>query len=321
MTNPKSADDGNTLVFASGLRFPRFFPGPMEGVMTPLFCRAFHHLHLTDGWLTAYYRVTTNVPKDARLKKFLQPYMENDLPVIVQLMGNQAPLLAKTAERMVHLGAKGINLNFACPSKQVVKSGAGGALLRDIPLMIKILTHVKNALPEISLSVKLRCGFENWRESEKIIPVLAGTGVLDFIGIHFRTVTENYLPLASGSERLKRVVALAHKIPVIGSGNVFSQKDAENFLESGCAGVMVARGILHDPFLISRLRDMGNSLLPPEKGRKYFFRTLQNIAASDEKLYSRAKFLEYAAMIWGCESKLFTTLKNLNSNDLRNFSI
>ena len=76
----------NTLLFSSGLKFPCFFPGPMEGVMTPLFCRAFHHLQLTDGWLTPYYRVTTNVPKDAKLEKFIQPYMENNLPVIVQLV-------------------------------------------------------------------------------------------------------------------------------------------------------------------------------------------------------------------------------------------
>ncbi len=313
------ADEKNTLVFASGLEFPRFFPGPMEGVMTPLFCRAFEHLHLTGGWLTAYYRVTTNVPKVAGLKKFLQPYMENELPVIVQLMGTDASLLAKVAERMVLSGAKGINLNFACPSKQVVKSGAGGTLLRNIPLMVEILHCIKNALPEISLSAKLRCGFEDWHESENIIPALAEAGRLDFIGVHFRTVKENYSPVPAGTERLKRLVALAGKVPVIASGDVFSEKDALHFLELGCAGAMVARGVLRDPFLLHNLQYPGRNKLSVEKGRQYFFRTLQETAKLDEKLRSRAKFLEYAAMMWGVDSKQFSALKVLNHKELLDF--
>jgi tRNA-dihydrouridine synthase C len=293
----------------------------MEGVMTPLFCRAFHHLHLTEGWLTPYYRVTTNVPKDAKLKKFIQPYMENNLPVIVQLMGTDASLLTKVAERMVLLGAKGININFSCPSKQVLKSKAGGALLRDIPLMMKILHSIKNALPETSLSVKIRCGFEDWRESENIITSFIKTASLDFIGVHFRTVKENYSPVPPGIKRLKHIVALAGKVPIIGSGDVFSKEDAQNFLKLGCAGAMIARGVLRNPFLIHNLQQTEKNKLSSEKGRQYFFKTLQKIAESDERLYSRAKFLEYAAMMWGANSKQFSALKELKAKEFLNFKI
>ena len=311
----------NTLVFSSGLEFPRFFPGPMEGVMTPLFCRAFHQLHLTQGWLTPYYRVTTAVPKDSKLKKFIQPYMENDLPVIVQLMGTDACLLTKVAERMISLGAKGINLNFACPSKQVIKSRAGGALLRDIPLMVEILKSIQNALPKISLSVKIRCGFEDWRESENIIPALIETAALDFIGVHFRTVKENYSTIKGGIERLKRVLFLAGKVSVIGSGDVFSNEDAQKLLDLGCAGAMVARGILRNPFLIHNLQQTEKDTLSSENGRQRFFTTLQEIAKTDEKLYSRAKFLEYAAMIWGTDSKQFSAIKLQQNRDILNFTV
>jgi tRNA-dihydrouridine synthase C len=308
----------NTLVFSSGLKFPRFFPGPMEGVMVPLFCQAFHLLHLTEGWLTPFYRVTTNVPRDAKLKTFIQPYMENNLPVIVQLMGTDASLLAKVAERMVFLGAKGINLNFACPSRQVLKSGTGGALLQDIPLMLEILHRIKNTLPETSLSAKIRCGFADWRESENIIPALTGTGYLDFIGVHFRTVKENYSPVPLRGERLKHIVALAGKVPVIGSGDVFSQEDAQKILELGCAGVMVARGVLRNPFLIHNLQQTEKKL-SSEEGRQYFFKTLQKIAEADEKLYSRNKFLEYATMMWGANSKQFSKIKKLSAKELLDF--
>lgn len=309
----------NTLVFSSGLKFPRFFPGPMEGVMTPLFCRAFHQLHLTDGWLTPYYRVTTNVPKDGKLKKFLHPFTENNLPVIVQLMGTDALLLTKVAERMVLLGAQGINLNFACPSRQVIRSGSGGAMLQDIPLMLEILKSIKNTLPKISLSAKIRCGYADWRESEDIIPALVETKVLDFIGVHFRTVKENYSTIPMGVERLKSIVALADKVPVIGSGDVFSLEEAKQILRFGCAGAMVARGMLRNPFLIHNLQHAEKNTLPLEESRQHFFKTLQEIAQSDEKFYSRAKFLEYAAMMWGAKSKQFSIIKQLNNKDLLYF--
>ena len=311
----------NTLVFSSGLKFPRFFPGPMEGVMTPLFCRTFHHLHLTAGWLTPYYRVTTNLPRDKKLKKFIQPYMENGLPVIVQLMGTNASLLTEVAERMVILGAKGINLNFACPSKQVLKSKAGGALLQNIPLMVEILHSIKNVLPEVSLSVKIRCGFENWQESENIIPALIETTSLDFIGVHFRTVKENYSFVPQGVERLKRIVALANNVPIIGSGDVFTDEDAQNLLKLGCAGAMIARGVLRNPFLVHNLQQTEKNILSSEKGRQCFFKTLQKTAEYDKTLYSRAKFIEYASMMWGVNSKQFSTLKELNDKELLDFKI
>lgn len=286
--------------------------------MTPLFCRAFHQLHLTEGWITPYYRISTAVPKDPKLKKFISPYMEENLPVIVQLMGTDASLLAKVAVRVIKLGAKGINLNFACPSKQVVRSGAGGALLLDIPLMVKIIKSIQNALPEVSLSVKIRCGFKDWQESESIIPALLEAGRLDFIGVHFRTVEENYSPVKGGTERLKRITALTGEVPVIGSGDVFSTEDARKLLESGCTGAMATRGILRNPFLINNLQ---HAVSAPMDGRQRFFKALQEAAGKDRSLYSRAKFLEYAAMMWGTSSKQFSEIKLLQDEEMVNFNI
>lgn len=314
-----AAGSNNFIVFKSGLKFPRFFPGPMEGVMTPLFCRAFQQLHLTTGWLTPYYRITTHVPKPARLKKFLQPYLEGDLPVIVQLLGTDAGLQAAAAARMLDCGARGINLNFACPSRQVLRSGAGGAMLRDPELMAQILTEIKNALPDISLSVKIRCGFENWQECEKIVPALAETGIPDFIAAHFRTVKENYAAVTGGLARLRRIVRLAGTVPVIGSGDVFSGADARKMLETGCAGVMAARGILRDPFLIHNLQQPGKRRPAAEKGRQYFFRALQETAKEHPEFFSRSKFLEYAAMMWGKDSPQFAQLLTSRAGELPDF--
>ncbi|MFA6714573.1 MAG: tRNA-dihydrouridine synthase family protein [Victivallaceae bacterium] len=311
--------DSNFVVFKSGLEFPRFFPGPMEGVMTLLFCRVFHKLNLTRAWLTPYYRITTSIPKPAKLQKFLQPYMEAGLPVIAQLMGTDAVLLAGAAGQMINCGARGINLNFACPSRQVLKSGAGGAMLRDIDLMTGILSEIKNTLPDTSISVKIRCGFEDRRESEKIVPALTSTGILDFIGVHFRTVEENYAAVPDGLERLRRITALAGTVPVIGSGDVFLCTDAQKILETGCAGAMIARGILQNPFLIQNLQKPEKHRITAEKGRQCFFKTLQETAKENPDFFKRSKFLEYATMMWGKSSPQFAEFITLSDREMLDF--
>jgi len=120
---------------------------------------------------------------------------------------------------------------------------------------------------------------------------------------------------------LKRVLFLAGKVSVIGSGDVFSNEDAQKLLDLGCAGAMVARGILRNPFLIHNLQQTEKDTLSSENGRQRFFTTLQEIAKTDEKLYSRAKFLEYAAMIWGTDSKQFSAIKLQQNRDILNFTV
>ena len=312
----------NTITFASGLEFPRFFPGPMEGVMVPWFCRAFHHLGLTTGWLTPYYRLTTNMPRDNRLKKFLAPFSENKLPVIVQLMGTNPELIASCAKRMISLGAIGINLNFACPSNQVLRSGTGGALLKDIPLMLEIIHAVKDRLPNVSLSVKIRNGFDSPAECDKIITALVETKALDFIAIHFRTVMEKYSRVPKGVKRLKHAAALAGEVPLIGSGDIFCTEDAMEMLKNGCEGVIAARGILRNPFLLRQLLSPQDSPAPSEdQGRILFFQALQETARQDSDLFRRSKLLEYAAMMWGSQSENFQKLKDVPSEELLEYNI
>jgi tRNA-dihydrouridine synthase C len=321
-TASPSKFNNNTIIFASGLEFPRFFPGPMEGVMTPWFCRTFHCLNLTAGWLTPYYRLTTSLPRDSRLKKFLAPFMENNLPVIVQLMGTNPDLIASCAKRMVYLGAAGINLNFACPSNQVLRSGTGGALLKDLPLMLEIIHTIKAKLPNVPLSVKIRNGFDSPAECDNIIPELVKTGALDFIAVHFRTVMEKYCRVPNGVHRLRHAAILAEEVPLIGSGDIFCLEDAMEMLENGCEGVIAARGILRNPFLLSQLLDPENSPAPSEEqGRILFFQNLQKTARQDFSLFRRSKLLEYAAMMWGSQSATFKQLKDIPPDKLLKYHI
>ena len=311
----------NTIVFASGLEFPRFFPGPMEGVMNhglPGISQSGSRYWMVNAILSADDQPSTRQSAE----KISQSIYGRQVAVIAQLMGTNPDLIARCAERMIHLGAAGINLNFACPSNQVLRSGTGGTLLKDIPLMLEIIHAIRTRLPNASLSVKIRNGFDSPAECDKIIPALAKTETLDFIAIHFRTVMEKYSCVPNGIKRLKHAAELAGKVPLIGSGDVFCIEDAMEMLENGCAGVIAARGILRNPFLLQQLLNHKNSTAPSEEqGRILFFQALQETARQDSSLFRRSKLMEYAAMMWGSKSETFKQLKDIPSDKLLEYHI
>lgn len=314
------------LQLNSGQSLPRILPGPMEGLMHPVFCLASSRLKLLDIWMTPFLRISNAVPRHGKIRQFLEPFTDSGLPVILQLMGTCSDLLAETAVICQQFKLAGINLNFACPSRQVVRSNAGGWMLQRPKLMLKMVETIKFACPELSLSVKLRSGFADWREMNNFIPELVQSGTLDFIAVHFRTVEEAYLPVEGGWERMACAVQLAGNIPVIASGDIFSVDDALGMVrKSGCAGVMAARGLLKDPFIIRRIQSAasGETLQDDlEYNRSLFFNTLLQVARENpERYWSRQKFVEFANFIWGRNHPVFEKIKTLSNDELFQFQI
>jgi len=294
-------------------RLSRILPGPMEGVMTPWFCRAAAELDLIPGWVTPFFRLSDNLPRRSKFARFLAPFLDSGKPVVLQLMGNRPELLADAARTAAdHFPLAGIDLNFACPSPTVLRSHSGGALLRQPDQMQDIVAAVRAAIPHLPLSVKLRTGFASDREMETYIPRLAAEG-LDLIAVHFRTVGEVYRETPGRSERLTRAVALAGNVPVFGSGDVYSTADAATILSCGCAGVMAARGWLRDPELLRRLQHPDHGLDSTseddrEAGRRRFFLALREQARGEMPNQPRPGLTGLAAFMWGTDSPFFRRL-------------
>ena len=278
----------------------RVFPGPMEGIMTPRYCQVFQLLQLTDYWMTPFIRISTSTLKNRALEQFIAPFMTNGLPVIVQLMGRDIALMLKTVEQLKQFDIAGINLNFACPSRRVMKKGNGGKFLLEPGEMEILLTAIRQILPNHSLSVKLRSGYNSPQEMEQVIPACVNADI-DFIVMHYRTVLELYQPIQNGAQRLKRAVELAGTVPVIGSGDIFVPDDAEAMQQvSGVAGLIVARGLLRDPWLIRRIQGVE---VADDKDR--FFERFARESAGG---CGRGYLLEIARNLWGIDSPQFCQL-------------
>ncbi|MHB0869417.1 MAG: tRNA dihydrouridine synthase [Chloroflexota bacterium] len=184
-----------------------------------------------------------------------------DRPLGYQIYGTDPRLMVDTARWLEGQGATLIDINMGCPQREITSSGGGSALLKSPAEAAKLAEQVVGSV-SVPVTVKLRLG---WEAGSMVAPDLARhlekAGVAA-ITIHGRTRAQAF----SGEvdlDGIRRVVEAVERIPVIGNGDVTSPEAALRMLrETGCAGVMVARGAIRDPWLI---RDVWQALqgLPP----------------------------------------------------------
>jgi tRNA-dihydrouridine synthase len=86
----------------------------------------------------------------------------------------------------------------------------------------------------------------------------------DLITFHGRTRQQFYAP--SSDNRVIAAVKQAVSVPVVGNGDLFTADDVRRMREeTGCDGVMIARGAMGNPFLFSEIlaMDEGLPFVPP----------------------------------------------------------
>ena len=298
----------------------KLMPGPMLGVMSPLFIRTMNELNLADYWITPFIGLSTASPRLSILKKKLKHYINSDKPFIVQLLGNNPDVLAAASKQLSNLNTAGININFACPSATVLSSNSGSKLLTKPKQILRIIDTIRKACPNISISLKLRIGLSSPNEIENIIPIFNSSDI-DFIMLHYRTASEQYKPIDNGSERIKKAVELASSssIPIIASGDIFSLNNAEKmYSDSNCHGITVARGLLKDPFLICRIKaELSNQPLHLQGDSKLVFsQKLSSVASEHPELYNRSSFLGLIRSIWGSQHDNFNNIKFLPDKEI-----
>ena len=176
-----------------------------------------------------------------------------DRPLGIQLFGDDPVLLAEGA-RLVEGYGDLVDINMGCPVRKVVNTGAGSALLREPERVRAIIRGVRKATP-LPLTIKIRIGWQADEPNFLEIARIAEAEGCDAITLHPRSQAQMFEGDADWSKitELKQSV----KIPVIGSGDLFSAQDIIAMLdETGCDGVMVARGALGYPWIFREALDI-----------------------------------------------------------------
>ena len=286
----------------------RILPGPMDGVTEGSFLSAMTSRGYVRYWHAPFMRISTGVPRLARISDHLEPYLNQRLPVIAQMMGTNTDFLAGTAKRMLAAGAVCADLNCACPSPTVIGNHSGGARLRDPEWIARTLDAIRNAVGERPFSVKLRIGFDSSDEFPKIAAAVRSAKP-DIVFVHFRTVREMYNPVKDG---WKRFLVARECLPdsiLIACGDIQSPEDAFRLVEiCPVDGIAAARGLLSQPSL---LRDIEAAILgQPPVPTEDKLRFLLDIATQSGRLpkANNGFILRLARSMFGEESDVFKQL-------------
>ncbi len=172
----------------------------------------------------------------------------DDRPLCVQFYGANPAEMVDAAKYCRDHGADVIDINMGCPVAKICTRGGGAAMLTDPAKAARLAEAVVRAV-DLPVTAKLRLGLN---DSSIIAPQLAAdleqAGVAA-VTIHGRTAADKF----GGKVRLDgiaRVVEAVRSMPVIGNGDVRSPADAKRMIEAtGCAGVMIGRAALTDPWI------------------------------------------------------------------------
>lgn len=224
---------------------------PMEGITDPAFrdlVLARNPAQALGGAFTEFVRVIARPVPAWILEKHLGPGRFPQ-PIGVQLMGNDLEALAQTARHARDAGARLVDLNFGCPAKGALRGCAGSALLDQPEKLEAVVAAVRQAVPELPVTAKIRAGGVDASRVEELARA-AEQGGANMLTVHCRTRVEMYQEQVDW-QRIARAVA-AVRIPVCGNGSVARHEDLERMRrETGARFAMVGRGALANPWIFS----------------------------------------------------------------------
>ncbi len=200
-------------------------------------------------------------------KKFhILKTLEQDTPIAAQLLGADPVIMLDAAQVLLeHVNISFLDINSACPVKKVIKKRAGAFLLKTPEVLSHLIQTLTSSCP-VPITVKLRIGF-NTPELPALLDLVKAceTSGASALFVHGRTREQGY----SGDINYDAIRAIKHtvKIPVFGSGNIFTPQLAKYmFDETDCDGILVARGAFGNPWIFQDIEDyLQQGIEPPEK--------------------------------------------------------
>ena len=228
----------------------KLYFAPMEGI-TGLVCRNAYEACFS-GTIDKYFApfITATTTKELGTKELRDIAPEhNEVPVLVpQILANDAYSFIRTAERIVALGYREINLNLGCPSKTVVAKKKGAGFLEFPHKLDAFLQEVCEWTEKenVRFSVKTRLGMQDEDEFWGLLGIYNKYPLHELI-VHLRTQDDYYVGAVRGEMFPK--IAEQSKHPLCYNGDLFDEEKIKKFAEAYPQQdrIMIGRGLLMHP--------------------------------------------------------------------------
>jgi tRNA-dihydrouridine synthase B len=225
------------------------FVAPMAGVTD----RPFRKLARRFGAGLAVSEMTAANPRlrDTAQSRRRRDHAGESEPIAVQIAGADPAQMAQAARHNVAEGAQIIDINMGCPAKKVCSVAAGSALLRDEPLVARILDAVVQAV-DVPVTLKFRTGWDPEHRNALRVAKIAEDSGIQLLALHGRTRACGYGGTAE-YDTIREVKA-SSRLPVIANGDIASPQQAQRVLAyTGADGVMIGRAAQGRPWLFREI--------------------------------------------------------------------
>lgn len=256
------------------------FLAPMQDITDADFMQIVATRGAPDYFIAEYFRIHEFFEFEEHVLKTVLS-KPGGRPVSAQFIGEDENCILRAIKKLSKYPIDSLDLNLGCPAPKIYRKNVGGGLLRDVK-KIRSLTRIMRDNWGGIFSVKMRIGFDSPENFEDILSAVLD-GSPDFITIHARTVKQLYRGDCDYS-KIKKAVEIS-PVPVIANGDITSAKKALDVLKNtGCAGVMVGRHAVRNPWIFRQISEALSSGKPysPTLGevRAYVEDLLKSVIAS-----------------------------------------
>ncbi|MFA5986978.1 MAG: tRNA-dihydrouridine synthase [Parcubacteria group bacterium] len=240
--------------FWTQLERPFFALAPMYDVTDAAFRRMIAKYSRPDVIFTEFVSVDGLAHPDGREKLMHHLWFDDsEHPIVAQVFGVEPKNFEKAAELCHELGFDGIDINMGCPEKNIIKQGAGAALICASDRACDIISATLSGAGDMPVSVKTRIGFKK-EEIDTWLPHIFAQEI-SAVTVHLRTQREMSKTVAHW-DVMPRIVAmrdgLRPEMLVLGNGDVHTIAEGKKRVkETGCDGVMIGRGVFGNPWFFA----------------------------------------------------------------------
>ncbi len=256
----------NMAVKIGDIELPDFplLLAPMEDVSDP----PFRYVCKQNGADLMYSEFISSegLIRDAIKSRQKLDFSEFERPFGIQVFGGDEEAMALSARIVDAVNPDLVDINFGCPVKKIVCKGAGAAVLKDVPLMVRLTEAVVKST-RLPVTVKTRLGWDDHSKNiEEVAERLQDVGI-KALAIHGRTRSQLYKGEADWTLIGKIKNNPRIQIPIFGNGDIDSPEKAKDYKNRfGVDGIMIGRAAIGYPWIFDEIKHFmqtGGKLQPP----------------------------------------------------------